>query len=233
MRIITSLWRVALAGALSAAIAVPAWAEDEEFPEGPGATEPGADEPLPGSEEDPLKTLEQVISDMKDAESALSDLNGWKATDAEGKAIEDLDRLLTAKDLQDKALREMSKIFGGGQEGQKKAVDGIEKLIKAAKEQEGQGQQSKEQKKKQQQQKQPQNNQTKQPNDPATKPYNPNQRTDGSDLVERTGSLGDKWGNLPDKVREELSQADDEFRNAHGTYKERLIDYSKVIGTMD
>ncbi|NUN47637.1 MAG: hypothetical protein HUU15_02245 [Candidatus Brocadiae bacterium] len=241
MKIITNLWRAAVTCALAAALSMPVLAEDdEEFPEGPGVGQPAPDEELPDSDEeemeeeevDPLKTLEEIIGKMKDAESALSEANKWKATDAEGKVIEDLDDLLTAQDLQEKAIREMSKIFGGGKEGQQKAVDGIEKLIKAAKEQEGKGQESNKPKK-EKKQKQPQNNQTKQPNNPATQPYNPNQNMEGGDPANRTGSLGDKWGNLPDKMREELSQADDEFRNARGQYKSRLIEYSKVIGSQD
>lgn len=238
MNIITSLWRFATAGALVAALTVPAWADDEEFPEGPGTG--GGDEVLPGSDEeemeeeeiDPLKTLDEIISKMKDAEAALAQAGAWKATDAEGKVIEEADKLLSAKDLQDKAIREMTKIFDGSKDGQSKAVDGIEKLIKAAKEQEGKGDGKEQQKKKQQQQKQPGQQKPKNPSNPATQPYNPSGDGD-TGARERTAELTDRWGNLPDRLREEISQADDEFRSTKGTYAEKLREYSRLLGASE
>ncbi|MCC6739205.1 MAG: hypothetical protein IT452_09170 [Planctomycetia bacterium] len=236
MRIITNLWRLATAGALAAALSVPAFADDEEFPEGP-KTE--GEEALPGSEEeemeeeevDVLGTLEAIIGKMKDAESSLAQAGSWKATDAQGNAIEDADKLLTAKDLQDKAIREMTKIFDGSKDGQSKAVEGIEKLIKAAKEQQGQGQQQQQQKKKQQQ-KQPNQQQQNKSSNPAQRPYNPNGEGD-TGARERAAELTDRWGNLPDRLRDEISQADDEFRSTKGAYREKLMEYSRLLGASE
>lgn len=39
----------------------------------------------------------------------------------------------------------------------------------------------------------------------------------------------DRWGNLPDRLRDELSQAEDDFRNVKGTYREKLLEYSKIL----
>jgi len=47
--------------------------------------------------------------------------------------------------------------------------------------------------------------------------------------VTRDGELNAKWGNLPDKLRDELSQADDDFRSIKGDYREKLLEYSKII----
>lgn len=47
--------------------------------------------------------------------------------------------------------------------------------------------------------------------------------------MSRDSDLSDKWGNLPDKLRDELSQADDDFRAAKGQYGERLLEYSRII----
>ncbi len=238
MNIITRALRFAAAGALAAVLAVPAWADDEEFPEGPKTD--GGDEVLPGSDEedmeeeqiDPLKTLDEIISKMKDAESSLAEAGAWKATDAQGKVIEEADKLLTAKDLQDKAIREMTKIFDGSKDGQSKAVEGIEKLIKAAKEQEGQGDPKKQGQKQKQPQKQPGQQKPKNPSNPATQPYNPSGDSD-SGARERTAELTDRWGNLPDRLREEISQADDEFRSTKGTYSEKLREYSRMLGASE
>ena len=234
----TMLWKTIAAGLLGFALTVPTMAEpDEEFPEGPKVEEkedlPDSDEEDMEEEEiDVLATLESIITKMKDAEAALSHARNKVATDLEGKAIEDADKLLTSKDLQDKAIREMSKIFDGSKDNQQQAIGEIEKLIKAAKEQQGQGQQSKQQQKQKQQQ-QPQDPKNSKSKDPATKPYPPSANTPDSLDVERAANLGDKWGNLPDRLRDELSQADDDFRNARGNYRTRLHEYFRVIGSND
>ncbi|MEK7467289.1 MAG: hypothetical protein AAB074_07745 [Planctomycetota bacterium] len=132
-------WNLVLSGVLSLGLSFPAFADPgEEFPEGPK----GEEEALPGSDEeemeeeqiDVLGTLETIVGDMKDAEKSLADINGWKATDAQGNAIDDVKRLIDAQDLQKKAIDDMSRIFEGGKNEQEAAVQGLEKLIKAAKE---------------------------------------------------------------------------------------------------
>ncbi|MEK7467288.1 MAG: hypothetical protein AAB074_07740 [Planctomycetota bacterium] len=237
MNIITNVLRFATAGALAAALMVPAWADDEEFPDGPAAE---GEEALPGSDEeemeeaeiDPLKTLDEIISKMKDAESSLAQAGSWKATDKQGNVIEEIEKLVNAKDLQDKAIREMEKIFTGSKEGQGQAVEGLEKLIKAAKEQEGQGEGKEQQKKKEQQQKQPGQQKPNKPSNPAQQPYNPSGNPE-TGARERTGELTERWGSLPDRLRDEISQADDEFRSTKGTYREKLMEYSRLLGASE
>ena len=51
---------------------------------------------------------------------------------------------------------------------------------------------------------------------------------EGSSIV-RDGDMREKWGNLPDRLRDELSQADDDFRSIKGDYREKLLEYSKII----
>ena len=46
-------------------------------------------------------------------------------------------------------------------------------------------------------------------------------------------NLGDRWGNLPDRLRDELSQAEEDFRSAKGEYRVRLSEYSKVLGSAE
>lgn len=240
MNTISNLWRLAAIGALSLCLSVPAsraFAEEEL----PGGPKPEGEEPLPGSEEeaneeedvDVLGTLDKIIGKMKDAEASLAEAGTWKATDAQGNAIEEAEKLLTAKDLQDKAIREMNKIFDGSKDGQSQAIEGIEKLIKAAKESQGNQQGNQKQKQKQNQQKQPNQQNPKNPNNPATKPYNPSGNADDGNARERTGELPDKWGNLPDKLRDEISQADDEFRSIKGTYGDRLREYTRMLGSSE
>jgi hypothetical protein len=132
--------RFALTGLLAAALAWPVAAEpEEEFPEGlAGET----DEALPESDEEEMEeeqvdvvgTLEGIIGKMKDAEESLAGAGSWKATDAQGNAIEDVNKLIEAQDLQKKAIEEMSRIFDSGKKKQQGAVEDIEKLIKLAKE---------------------------------------------------------------------------------------------------
>lgn len=239
MKIITSVWSLAAAGVLAFAMSVPAHADDEEFPDGPKTD--GGDETLPGSDEeameeeevDVLGTLDQIIGKMKDAESSLAQAGTWKATDAQGNAIEEADKLLTAKDLQDKAIREMTKIFDGSKDGQSKAIEGIEKLIKAAKEGQGNQPGGKQQQKKDGQQKQPGQPKPKNPSNPATQPYNPSGNNDEGNARERTSELSDRWGSLPDRLRDEISQADDEFRSTKGSYREKLMEYSRLLGSTE
>lgn len=134
------MMRFALTGLLAAALACPAMAEpDEEFPEGPAG---GEEEVLPESDEEEMEeeevdvvgTLEGIIGKMKDAEDSLAGAGSWKATDAQGNAIEDVNKLIEASDLQKKAIEEMTRIFDGGKKKQQGAVEDIEKLIKLAKE---------------------------------------------------------------------------------------------------
>lgn len=133
-------WKLVLSGVLGLALGFPAWAEpDEEFPEGP---KPEEKEALPESDEeemeeeqiDVLGTLESIIGKMKDAEDHLAKAGSWKATDAQGNVIEDVNKLINAQDLQNKAIQEMSRIFDGSKKEQQTAISEIEKLIKAAKE---------------------------------------------------------------------------------------------------
>jgi len=132
-------WKHLLAGVLGLALSAPAFAEDEEFPEGP---KPDEKEVMPGSEEeaneeeqiDVVGTLEGIIGKMKDAEDILSKAGSWRATDDKGNPIEDMDRLIKAQDLQKKAIEEMTRIFSGSKNNQQAAIEDIEKLIKAAKE---------------------------------------------------------------------------------------------------
>ena len=237
MNIITNFWRFATAGALAVALAVPAWGEDEELPAGPAAE---GDEALPGSDEeemeeeqvDPLKTLDEIISRMKDAEQLLAEAGSWKATTAQGKTIEKIEELLTAKDLQDKAIREMEKIFSGSKDGQGKAVEGLEKLIKAAKEQQGQQEGKQQQKRDPKQQKQPGQQKPNKPGDPAKEAYNPTGNPE-TGARERTSDLSERWGGLPDRLRDEISQADDEFRSTKGLYREKLMEYSRLLGATE
>lgn len=233
----TMIWKAIAAGLIGFALTVPAMSEpDEEFPEGPKAEEkedlPDSDEEEMEEEEiDVMATLESIIAKMKDAEAELAKAHGFIATDAQGRAIEDMDRFLTAKDLQEKAIREMTKIFDGSKDNQQKAIGEIEKLIKAAKEQQGQGQSKQQQKQKQQQQpKDPKNSKS---SNPATKPYDPSANTPDGISTERAANLGDKWGNLPDRLRDELSQAEDDFRNARGEYRAKLHEYFRVVGGND
>ena len=51
--------------------------------------------------------------------------------------------------------------------------------------------------------------------------------------MDRSANLGDKWGNRPDRLRDELSQAEDDFRNAKGEYREKLLNYSRVTGSSE
>jgi hypothetical protein len=132
-------WKIVLSGLLGVALSGPAWAEDEEFPEGPKADEK---EEMPDSDEDEMEeeqidimgTLEGIIGKMKDAEDHLAKAGSWKATDAQGNAIEEVTKLIEAADLQKKAVEEMNRFFEGGKKNQQAAIDDIEKLIKAAKE---------------------------------------------------------------------------------------------------
>ena len=133
-------WNLLLSGVLGLGLSFPAFADPgEELPEGPKG---GGDEALPGSDEesmeeeqiDVLAELEKIVGDMKDAEQIIGSLGGWRATDAQGNAIEEAKRLIDAQDLQKKAIEEMSRIFEGGKKEQEAAVQGLEKLIKAAKE---------------------------------------------------------------------------------------------------
>jgi hypothetical protein len=237
MKLFTGISRFATAGALAAVLMIPAWADDEELPEGPTS---GEDEALPGSEEeemeeeeiDPLKTLDEIISKMKDAESSLAQAGTWKATDAQGNAIEEIDKFVNAKDLQEKAIREMEKIFNGSKDGQGKAVEGLEKLIKAAKEQEGKGEGKQQQKKDPKQQKQPGQQKPNKPSNPAQQPYNPSGNPE-TGARERTGELTERWGSLPDRLRDEISQADDEFRSTKGVYQQKLMEYSRMLGSSE
>ncbi|KAF0244911.1 MAG: hypothetical protein FD180_2132 [Planctomycetota bacterium] len=133
-------WNLVLSGVLGLGLTMPAFADPgEEFPDGPKVE---GEEALPGSDEeemeeeqiDVLGTLEGIIGKMKDAESTLAGANSWKATDAQGNVIEEVKKLVDAQDLQKKAIEEMSRIFEGGKKDQTAAVEGLEKLIKAAKE---------------------------------------------------------------------------------------------------
>jgi hypothetical protein len=230
------MMRFALTGLLSAALVLPVLAEDpdEEFPEGPAGTE---EEAMPESDEEEMEeeevdvvgTLEGIIGKMKDAEESLAGAGSWKATDAQGNAIEDVNKLIQAQDLQKKAIEEMTRIFDGGKKKQQGAVEDIEKLIKLAKECQGSCSGDKKQQASQKKQQQPKNQQTQKPSNPATQPYQPTGDNSDRPLEARAAELSDRWGNLPDKLRDELSQADDDFRNSKGEYGHRLKEYSKVM----
>lgn len=132
-------WKTLIACVVGVSLSVPAWAEpEEEFPEGPGGEEealPESDEEEMAEEEvDHMAMLESIIGKMKDAEEHLAKASSWRATDAQGNVVEDLDKMMKAADLQKKAIQEMDRIFGGSRDNQQKAIEEIEKLIKLAKE---------------------------------------------------------------------------------------------------
>jgi hypothetical protein len=133
-------WKLALSGVLGLGLSFPVFADPgEELPEGPKS---GGDEALPGSDEesmeeeqiDVLGTLEGIIGKMKDAESTLAKLKDHQAVTEQGEVVKSEEELLKSADLQKKAIEQMSRIFEGGKNEQEAAVQGLEKLIKAAKE---------------------------------------------------------------------------------------------------
>jgi hypothetical protein len=236
MSIVTSIGRTAVAGVLALAFAVPAAGEpDEELPDGPAAE---AGEILPDGEEesaeagevDVLKTLEEAREWMKEAERSLARLPDWRATDERGQAIRDVEDLLKARQLQEKALRELTRLFDSSREGQGKAIDALEALIKAAKDEEGSGTSGGRRPERRDEAGRREN-----PNpgkDQARESYNSRGVLEGK-VVDRMSNPGEKWGNLPDRLREELSQAAGEFEGARGAYRDKLLRYSKVLGERD
>ena len=133
-------WKLMLSGVLGLGLSFPAFADPgEDFPEGPKGE---GEEALPGSDEeemeeeqiDVLGTLEKIIEQMKNAESTLAKAKDHQAVTEQGEVVKSQEELLKSLDLQKKAIEQMSRIFEGGKNEQEAAVQGLEKLIKAAKE---------------------------------------------------------------------------------------------------
>ena len=60
-------------------------------------------------------------------------------------------------------------------------------------------------------------------------PYTPSPAGEPGSRIDRDADMKEIWGRLPDKLRDELSQADDDFRSVQGQYREKLLEYSKII----
>ncbi|MCE9581650.1 MAG: hypothetical protein K8T20_03940, partial [Planctomycetes bacterium] len=107
-----------LSGILGLALTGPTFGDpqaggQESFPEG---VEGVAEEP----EVDVAAKLEEINEIMKQAERDLAGISDWRATDAQGRAID-----------------ELSRMFDGARQRQDSAIQSLEQLIKAAAEKSG------------------------------------------------------------------------------------------------
>lgn len=210
-------WKQVLCGVLGLGMSLPAAAGPaEEFPGGPVADDA---EVLPVGEEgqqepvDVMRTLEEILTRMKNAEASLAEAGKDPAIAEQGRAVEGL-----------------SKIFDNGTAEQAAAVRDLETLIKAASDSESSSTSSaKETNSAGRTKPPPADGRNGTLGDPAKSGY----RTTGShDLtagVVRTGDAAAGWGNLPPRLREELLQSEDDFRAARGSYREKLFEYSKIM----
>lgn len=210
-------WKLVLSGVLGLGLALPGFADPgEEFPEMPPADDA---EVLPDGDEesmepvDVLRTLEEILLRMKNAEASLADAGNTKAVVDEGRAIDGLSKLLANGNLEQAA-----------------AIRNLETLIEAARDSEG-GSSSdpKESRTDGRKQGPPDGARSQNSGNPARTGYTGTGSNDDSPSVIRDAALNARWGHLPARLREELSQADDEFRSVKGTYREKLFEYSKVM----
>lgn len=178
---------------------------------------------------DIMATLNKIIEKMGDAEGFLSQASIWKALTPQEQAGHDIDKIIKQ---QEKALKELNKLFKNTKGSQKQAIKEISKLIKLARQQ-GQGQGSSQGQKQPQpkkikpQNKQPQPQQKK-PGHPADKPYEAT-GTLPHGLRPFTDDLAKKWGNLPPKLRDAiLEMKQDELISE---YLERLEKYFKILAS--
>lgn len=210
-------WKLVLSGVLGLGLALPACADPgEEFPEGPRAED---GEVLPAGDEesmepvDVLRTLEEVLMRMKNAEASLADAGNAKAISDEGRAIDDLAKLLASGNLEQAA-----------------AIQNLESLIEAARDSESSATaDSKGSRKDGGRQGPPDGARSQNSGNPAKTGYTGTGSDEGFPRVDRDGELNARWGNLPVRLREELSQADDDFRSVKGSYREKLFEYSKFM----
>lgn len=210
-------WKLVLSGVLGLGLALPACADPgEEFPEGSRAED---GEALPAGDEesmepvDVLRTLEEVLMRMKNAEASLADAGNAKAIVDEGRAVDDLAKLLASGKLEQAA-----------------AIRNLETLIEAARDSEGGASaDSKASPTDGRKKGPPDGARSQNSGNPAKTGYTGTGSHEGSLQVDRDSGLNSRWGNLPARLREELSQADDDFRSLKGSYREKLFEYSKFM----
>jgi hypothetical protein len=88
-----------------------------------------------GEKIDPLAVMKQIIDEMRDAEDALGKASAVKSLEEQKKAIKNMDDIINkTRELQEKILADMEKLFGGAGGDQDEALKLIEKIIKYARE---------------------------------------------------------------------------------------------------
>lgn len=178
--------------------------------------------PTPVEEEiDPISILNKVVDKMESAEDRLSsasnlDVNEHSITDT-----------ATANKRQQEVIDELNKIFQQIKKLQSDATDGLDKIIRSARDIENSGGGgSKQPKPRPKHQPKPKPKPRDNPsNGPASKAYD--SKGELPDGFTQRRSDGLKWGNLPPKLRDEIIQsAQEEFLPE---YQERLTRYFKIL----
>jgi hypothetical protein len=196
---------------------------------------------------DPIKTLEEVVKLMAEAEEYLNAAAARKALDT-GREIErKLEPPPPSPDKppeagtppppsgeSQKAIEKMKlaqekidKLLGGADKKQKDTIELINLLIRQARQVQQSGQQQQQRQQQQQQQRQqPQN----QPNatNPAQQPYTPPPTREGT-APPRTADRADRWGDLPPHMRDETNQGMRQVEEFPAEYRELLQEYYKRL----
>jgi hypothetical protein len=161
-----------------------------------------------GEKIDPLAVMKQIIDEMRDAEDALGKASAVKSLEEQKKAIKNMDDIINkTRELQEKILADMEKLFGGAGGDQDEALKLIEKIIKYARENSPEGSPSSSQQQPYQVS----------PHKPPDTPRNPL----------RTGDANQRWGDLPERMRDAINIGKSE-KPLPG-YDRRIAEYFKLL----